>query len=48
MKITEASLKDVLIVELPVFEDAIGVFFESINSIVWAKQGLPSEFVQDN
>ncbi|MEA5404571.1 dTDP-4-dehydrorhamnose 3,5-epimerase [Arcicella sp. DC2W] len=48
MKVTEASLKDVLIIEPTVFEDARGVFFESFNSITWAKQGLPSEFVQDN
>ncbi|MBB6002426.1 dTDP-4-dehydrorhamnose 3,5-epimerase [Arcicella rosea] len=48
MKVTEASLKDVLIIEPPVFGDARGVFFESFNSITWAKQGLPSEFVQDN
>ena len=48
MKVTEANLKDVLIIEPPVFEDARGIFFESFNSITWAKYGLPTEFVQDN
>ncbi len=48
MKVTNATLKDVLIIEPDVFGDARGVFFESFNSINWAKQGLPSEFVQDN
>jgi dTDP-4-dehydrorhamnose 3,5-epimerase len=48
MKVTNATLKDVLIIEPDVFEDTRGVFFESFNSINWAKQGLPSEFVQDN
>lgn len=48
MKVTAANLKDVLIIEPPVFEDARGMFFESFNSITWAKHGLPTEFVQDN
>lgn len=48
MKITEAKLKDVLIIEPNVFEDSRGLFFESFNSISWADKGLPSQFVQDN
>jgi dTDP-4-dehydrorhamnose 3,5-epimerase len=48
MIITEAKLKDVLIVEPNLFEDSRGLFFESFNSISWKKLGLPSEFVQDN
>lgn len=48
MKVTEANLKDVLIIEPPVFEDARGVFFESFNSITWANYNLPTTFVQDN
>lgn len=48
MKITEAKLKDVLIIEPNVFEDSRGLFFESFNSISWADQDLPFQFVQDN
>lgn len=48
MKITQAKLKDVLIIEPNVFEDSRGLFFESFNSLTWEKQGLPSQFVQDN
>jgi dTDP-4-dehydrorhamnose 3,5-epimerase len=48
MKITEAKLKDVLIIEPSVFEDSRGFFFESFNSITWEKLGLPFKFVQDN
>jgi dTDP-4-dehydrorhamnose 3,5-epimerase len=48
MNITEAKLKDVLIIEPNVFEDSRGLFFESFNSITWEKLGLPFKFVQDN
>jgi len=48
MKITEAELKDVLIIEPAIFEDSRGLFFESFNSVTWAEQGLPSQFIQDN
>jgi dTDP-4-dehydrorhamnose 3,5-epimerase len=48
MNITEAKLKDVLIIEPNVFEDSRGFFFESFNSITWEKLGLPFKFVQDN
>ena len=47
MKVTNATLKDVLIIEPDVFGDSRGVFFYSFNSINLSKQGLPSEFVQD-
>jgi dTDP-4-dehydrorhamnose 3,5-epimerase len=48
MKITEAKLKDVLIIEPTVFEDSRGLFFESFNSVTWSEQGLPFQFIQDN
>lgn len=48
MKVTNATLKDVLIIEPSVFEDSRGFFFESFNSITWADKGLPTTFVQDN
>jgi dTDP-4-dehydrorhamnose 3,5-epimerase len=48
MKLTEAKLKDVLIIEPNIFGDSRGLFFESFNSITWANEGLPSKFVQDN
>jgi dTDP-4-dehydrorhamnose 3,5-epimerase len=48
MNITEAKLKDVLIIEPNVFEDSRGLFFESFNSITWENLGLPFKFVQDN
>jgi dTDP-4-dehydrorhamnose 3,5-epimerase len=48
MNITEAKLKDVLIIEPSIFEDSRGFFFESFNSVTWEKLGLPFKFVQDN
>lgn len=48
MKISKASLQDVIIIEPRVFEDSRGLFFESFNSDTWERQGLPYQFVQDN
>lgn len=48
MKISNAYLQDVIIIEPSVFEDSRGSFLESFNSITWQSQGLPYQFVQDN
>jgi dTDP-4-dehydrorhamnose 3,5-epimerase len=49
MKITRTEIPDVLLVELRVFPDQRGHFFESFNQRVWEEQtGLKTIFVQDN
>ncbi|MEA5257743.1 dTDP-4-dehydrorhamnose 3,5-epimerase [Arcicella aquatica] len=48
MKVSNAVLKDVLIIEPSIFGDARGLFFEPFNSITWGEKGLPTNFVQDN
>ena len=48
MKITPTSIKDVLIIELDIFEDVRGWFTESYNKKNLAKQGINTNFVQDN
>jgi dTDP-4-dehydrorhamnose 3,5-epimerase len=48
MKISAASLPEVLVVDPRVFEDARGFFFESYNRRELAKAGIDAEFVQDN
>jgi dTDP-4-dehydrorhamnose 3,5-epimerase len=49
MKVTTASIPDVLIVEPTVFEDARGFFYESFNERRFAElTGIGVRFVQDN
>ncbi|TAM45922.1 MAG: dTDP-4-dehydrorhamnose 3,5-epimerase [Gammaproteobacteria bacterium] len=48
MKITEASLPGVLILEPRVFSDDRGFFFESYNKKLLKGTGITTEFVQDN
>ena len=49
MKVTQAEIKDVLIIEPQVFGDQRGFFFESFNRKTFAeKTGLNLNFVQDN
>ncbi|WP_343695583.1 dTDP-4-dehydrorhamnose 3,5-epimerase [Flavobacterium sp.] len=48
MKITETSLKDLLIIEPEVFEDERGCFFESYNKTKFNNLGIEIDFVQDN
>ena len=49
MKITPASIPDVLLIEPKVFGDERGFFFESFNQKVWEeKTGVNTAFVQDN
>lgn len=44
----KTSFADLLIIEPRVFTDDRGYFFESWNREVFARAGLPSDFVQDN
>lgn len=48
MKISTTKIKDVLILELDVFEDARGWFMESYNKNKLAELGINTDFVQDN
>ncbi|MDY0041965.1 MAG: dTDP-4-dehydrorhamnose 3,5-epimerase [Desulforhabdus sp.] len=48
MKITPASIPDVLILEPRVYEDSRGFFFESYNVKTMAEMGISLPFVQDN
>ncbi len=48
MKITPASIPDILLIESKVFEDDRGFFFESYQKERFAKAGIPFDFVQDN
>ena len=48
MKIIPTKLKDLVVIQPGVFEDARGYFFESYNKEVFHKHGITTEFVQDN
>jgi len=48
MKITETTIKDLLIIEPAVFEDSRGYFFEAFSQKKFADSGLNYTFVQDN
>ena len=49
MRVVVTSLPEVLIIELKVFGDERGFFFESFNRKLFADAvGLPADFVQDN
>jgi dTDP-4-dehydrorhamnose 3,5-epimerase len=48
MKITPATIKDVLIIEPKVFEDSRGFFMETYHRNRYKKQGIDRPFVQDN
>lgn len=48
MKISETTLKDVLIIEPRVFDDPRGWFMETFNADVFRALGLPDSFAQDN
>ena len=42
------SIPDVLIIQPKIHKDNRGHFFESYKKTVFSKNGLPTEFVQDN
>src|SRR3954453_4575420 len=48
MKVSKASIPDVLIFEPTVFEDDRGSFFESFNQKKFFDFGIAKSFVQDN
>lgn len=48
MKITETSIKGLLIIEPHVFADGRGYFFESYSKAKFADAGITIDFVQDN
>jgi dTDP-4-dehydrorhamnose 3,5-epimerase len=48
MKVSNCSLKDVKIIELDIFHDERGHFFESFNRSKFLDLGLSCEFEQDN
>jgi len=48
VKVIEASLPGVLIVEPDVFGDSRGFFMETYNEARYREAGLPTRFVQDN
>ena len=48
MTIETTSIKDLLIIQPTVFEDARGYFFEAYNQNALAAQGIHINFVQDN
>jgi dTDP-4-dehydrorhamnose 3,5-epimerase len=48
MKITETSIKGLMIIEPRVFNDGRGYFFESYSKIKFAAAGINIDFVQDN
>ena len=48
MKVTPASLPDVLLIEPKIWRDDRGLFFESFNDRTFAEAGIRGHFVQDN
>ena len=48
MRLSPASLPEVLLIEPRMFEDERGFFFESYNRRALAEAGIDVEFVQDN
>ncbi len=48
MKITETSIKGLLIIEPRVFPDGRGYFFESYSKAKFADAGITIDFIQDN
>jgi dTDP-4-dehydrorhamnose 3,5-epimerase len=46
--VRKTEISEVLVIELPVFEDPRGFFFESFNSKIFAEAGISGIFVQDN
>ncbi|MGA2142538.1 MAG: dTDP-4-dehydrorhamnose 3,5-epimerase [Brevinematales bacterium] len=48
MLVRKTEISEVLVIELPVFEDPRGFFFESFNSKIFAEAGISGIFVQDN
>ena len=48
MKITKTEIEDLIIIEPEIFRDQRGYFYEGYNKDVYFKNGIKTEFVQDN
>ena len=48
MRIVNAALSGILVLEPKVFKDARGFFFENYNRRAFRDAGIDAEFVQDN
>ena len=48
MRVTPLDHPEVLLIESDVFADARGFFMETFHADKFARQGLPTHFVQDN
>ena len=48
MKFIQTSLPGVVLIQPAAFEDARGFFFESYRKDIFARNGIPTEFVQEN
>jgi len=48
MKITETSIKGLMIIEPKIFTDSRGYFFESYSKAKFTEAGIDIDFVQDN
>lgn len=48
MQIIPTPITDLFIIQPTIFEDSRGYFYESYNKIVFEKNGINTDFVQDN
>jgi dTDP-4-dehydrorhamnose 3,5-epimerase len=48
MKFTNTDIKGLVVIEPTVFEDSRGYFFEAYNQSLFEKNGITTQFVQDN
>jgi dTDP-4-dehydrorhamnose 3,5-epimerase len=48
MKFTSTDIKGLVVIEPTVFEDSRGYFFEAYNQSLFEKNGITTQFVQDN
>ena len=48
MKFIQTSLPGVVLIQPAAFEDARGFFFESYRKDIFARNGISTEFVQEN
>ncbi len=48
MKIIATDISDLMIIQPNVFEDSRGYFYESYSKLVFEKNGIIADFVQDN
>ncbi len=48
MKVTKTNIKGLLVIEPTIFVDDRGYFYESYNSLEFARNGIDVKFIQDN